>query len=138
VRDHSEDPVLVLVRLAMLDAGLVPVIPGYYTIPGREEEGGRPSLEHLKFHLAQLTPEARRVACRKFRKAWHRALREYQQISYSPGGLGRNHAVRKLRRLGRPPGAGHGWRPKRSVLRERMHEVYSYYLRLFLLPEPRS
>lgn len=130
--DGQSDPVLVLVKLAMLDAGIVPVVPGYYSVPGLEAEGTMGSQQRLKAQLAQLAPEERRAACRKFRKAWRRALAEHQVISSSPEGPGRGWARRKFRRLCRPPGAHSGWRPKPSVLRERMHEVYSFYLRMFI------
>jgi hypothetical protein len=120
------DPVVVLVQLAMLEAGIVPVIPGYRPGPSGEE---RDSLSRMRAHMAALSPEERRQAARKFRKAWRRALREYQVISSSKEGLGRAWGVRKAQRLCKPPEAGPDWRPAPRVLRERMHEVYSFYLR---------
>lgn len=134
--DCQDDPVLALVKLAMLDAGIVPVVPGYYNIPCRAAQGEMNSQARLKAHLAQLTPEARRVACRKFRKAWRRALTEYQVISSSAEGLGRSWGYRRARRLCRPADAPSGWRPGPAVLRARMHEVYSYYLRMFIVAGP--
>ena len=120
------DPVVVLVQLAMLEAGIVPVIPGYRPGPSGEE---RDSLSRMRAHMAALSPEERRQAARKFRKAWRRALREYQVISSSKEGLGRAWGKRKARRLCKPPEAGPDWHPAPRVLRERMHEVYSFYLR---------
>jgi hypothetical protein len=122
----STDPTIVLVQLAMLDAGILPVIPGYWALASSDE---RDSLTRLRAHMATLSPEERRQAARKFRKAWRRALREYQVISSSKEGLGRAWGVRKAQRLCKPPEAGSNWRPSRGVMRERMHQVYSFYLR---------